>query len=65
MRALPRFPRDQGLLRDRLVKVLYGEAGILYFLAELNELGAATLERRPSAQEFNKLGPIDCLSAVA
>jgi hypothetical protein len=37
MRALPRFPRDQGLLRDRLVKVLYGEAGILYFLAELNE----------------------------
>jgi hypothetical protein len=30
-----------------------------------NQLGAATLERRPSAQEFNKLGPIDCLSAVA
>jgi hypothetical protein len=24
-------------LRDRLVKVLYGEASILYFLAELNE----------------------------
>jgi hypothetical protein len=31
------FRRDQDLLRDRLVKVLYGEASILYFLAELNE----------------------------
>ena len=28
---------DQDLLRDRLVKVLYGEASILYFLADLNE----------------------------
>ena len=27
--------------------------------------GAATLERRPSAQKFNKLGSIDCRSAVA
>ena len=31
------FRRDQDLLRDRLVKVLYGEASSLYFLAELNE----------------------------
>ena len=31
------FRRDQDSLRDRLVKVLYGEASILYFLAELNE----------------------------
>jgi hypothetical protein len=31
------FRRDQDLLRHRLVKVLDGEASILYFLAELNE----------------------------
>ncbi len=35
--SLARGFRDQDLLRDRLVKVLYGEASILYFLAELNE----------------------------
>ncbi len=29
-------PRSR-LLRDRLVKLLYGEASLLYFLAELNE----------------------------
>src|ERR1700677_3317166 len=34
-------------------------------LPSKNHSGAATLERRPSAQKFNKLGSIDRLSAVA
>ncbi len=50
--------RDQDLLRDRLVKVLYGEASLLYFLAELKEFsnlgkGAGTM-KVPYAKKWQK-----------
>jgi hypothetical protein len=35
--GLAAFRRNQDLLRDRLVKVLYGGASLLYFMAESNE----------------------------
>jgi len=35
------------------------------FTHKLNELGAATLERRPSRRKFNRLGAFDRSSASA
>src|SRR5260370_16292780 len=54
-----RLPARSGFTaRDRLVKVLYGEASILYFLAELNEFsnlgkGPGTM-KVPYAKKWQK-----------
>jgi len=52
------FRRDQDLLRDRLVKVPYGKARLVYFLAELNEFsnlgkGRGTM-KVPYAKKWQK-----------
>jgi uncharacterized protein YdeI (YjbR/CyaY-like superfamily) len=46
-----RLPRDQELLRDRLVKLLYGEAACCIFLAELNEF--SSLGKGPETMEVS------------